>query len=128
MGARKAVVLAAGAAGLLIAGLPSPARSQYSPNCERNGRRDHCALTPGRAAAGWERLTVVFADHSVYQLERDDRRCRDKGADRICPARLQSAKTQGRWMTGTYKGTAYEGGYRHAYSGGGLQIVFSFLD
>ncbi|MEB3332763.1 MAG: hypothetical protein VKI83_09775 [Synechococcaceae cyanobacterium] len=109
--------------------LNTPAQAQYSPNCERNGRRDHCALTFSRPSqAGWERITVVFADHSVFQLERDERRCLDKGAERLCPARLQTAGSQGRWLPATYKGRAYEGGYRHAYSGGGTQIVFSFLD
>ena len=30
-----------------LAAAPVPgAQAQLSPNCERNGRRDHCAITP----------------------------------------------------------------------------------
>lgn len=99
-----------------------------SPNCERNGRRDHCALTP-MPEAGNPRQTVdtlVFADHSVYQLRRDERSCRSLSSSvTTCTATIVS---RGRAIPATYRGTAYEGGYRHEYIGRGLQLSYSFLD
>lgn len=120
IGLRLAVGLAAIGAALL------PAGAQMSPNCERNGRRDYCAFTPaagGTGSSGW----LVFADHRVYALELDLASCRERGPERICKAWIR-VRPDNRAIPATYRGTAYEGGYRHLYSAPGLRLSYGFLD
>jgi hypothetical protein len=52
---------------------PILARAQFSPNCERNGRRDYCAITLGGAASTAAQAVdrVTFSDHTVYALVRN---------------------------------------------------------
>ncbi|MFM7314044.1 MAG: hypothetical protein ACKO0M_12910 [Cyanobium sp.] len=125
----------AGALGLALAlvAFPPPAGAQYSPNCERNGRRAFCAYTPaagepgplqGRLDAG----RLVFADHAVYGLARDEASCRDRGVQRICRAWIEAPPGSDRPLPATYLGTAYEGGYRHEYLAPGLRLRYTFLD
>jgi len=114
----------------LGAALVPVARAQYSPNCERNGRRDFCAYTPGSDSGtegnstGW----LVFADHTVYEVQRDERSCRDQGPERLCKGWILSPPGSPNPLPATYRGTSYEGGYRHAYIGSGLRLTFTFLD
>ena len=110
----------------------APAHAQYSPNCQRNGSRDFCAFTPGSTSAsptpvqdvGW----LVFADHSVYALQREEGSCRDTGVIRTCRAWIITPPGSDRAKEARYVGTAYEGGYRHDYLAPGLSLSFSFLD
>lgn len=116
---------------LLTAWACTPARGQYSPNCLFNGSRRFCALTPGGPARpGWTSETVVFADHQVFRLERQDSSCQDQGRVRTCQATILPAHGQGTPIPARYVGEAYEGGYRHHYSsrGGRLSLTFFFLD
>jgi hypothetical protein len=118
--------------GLLLISLAcTPVWSQYSPNCLLNGSRRFCALTPGRQAPpGWTVETVVFADHQAFRLERQESSCQEQGLVRTCPARIVAANGLGTPIPAVYVGTAYEGGYRHHYSGrsGRLSLTFFFLD
>jgi hypothetical protein len=118
--------------GLLLSALAStPAWSQYSPNCLLNGSRRFCALTPGDdPRPGWTAQTVVFADHQAFRLERQESSCQDRGMVRTCDATIFPANGMGTPIPARYVGTAYEGGYRHHYSGsaGRLSLTFFFLD
>ena len=82
-------LLAASALSVLALAEATPAvMAQYSPNCERNGRRDFCAYTPGPdpAGGGLAAGRMVFADHRVYGLQRDERSGRDRCPVRPCMA------------------------------------------
>ncbi|MFM7086226.1 MAG: hypothetical protein ACKOXO_04435 [Cyanobium sp.] len=128
------------------------ALAQLSPQCERNGRREFCAVTfeansprPGESggfeqpgegegsvgdAAGPKPLSlwVVFADHSKVKLLLKEHTCSDDGPKRRCQAEMQASPGNDHPSPAHYIGTAYEGGYRHEYTMPGLQIVFSYLD
>ena len=109
--------------------LPAAVHAQMSPNCERNGRRDHCALTAGTAStpAGQQPVDlIVFADHTVYEVWRDQRSCRTAGAITTCNASIQVRG--GRSLPAVYRGTAYEGGYRNEYRARGLRFSYGILD
>lgn len=115
--------------GLVLLHGPVAVQAQMSPNCERNGRRDYCALTAGTAAtpAGQQPVDlIVFADHSVYEVWRDPRTCRTAGALTTCDARIQVRG--GRSLPALYRGTAYEGGYRNEYRAPGLRFSYGVLD
>ena len=125
--------MATAAVGLVELGLAAtlfsaPLLAQYSPNCERNGRRDYCAYTPAAAGNGLDAGQLVFADHSVYGLRRDERSCRDRGLVRMCKAWILAPQVSASPQAATYRGTAYEGGYRHEYLSPKLSLSFSFLD
>jgi hypothetical protein len=113
-----------------LASTPFPLQAQYSPNCERNGRRDFCAYTPApdSAQGGRDAGRLVFADHTVYGLQRDDASCRDRGQVRFCKAWILSPPGSDHPIPATYRGTAYEGGYQHAYLSPRLQLTYTFLD
>lgn len=131
---------------LVAPGGLSPALAQFSPNCLRNGRPEACAITPapepaqaqavagnrpsigqGRAAQA-SSLTVMYADHSAYRLIKDESLCRHRGMISECPATIIPSNGYGTPINARYRGTAYEGGYRHAYSSPGLTITFFFVD
>jgi len=128
-------------------GVFAPALAQFSPNCLRNGRPEACALTPAPepakapAAAGTRpsaglagavppagSLTVMYADHSAYRLIKDETLCRHRGMLSECPATIIPGNGYGSPIRARYRGTAYEGGYRHDYSSPGLTITFFFVD
>ena len=113
--ARRAGLLAVAPA-LWIGATPDPAGAQYSPNCERNGRRDYCAYTQVAGATNerQEFAQIVFADHTVYEVLRNETSCQQQGNPRAIPA----------WS----RGTAYEGGYKHEDVGQGIHITDAFLD
>jgi hypothetical protein len=87
--ARRAGLLAVAPA-LLIGASPGPARAQYSPNCERNGRRDYCAYTQVAGATNerQEFAQIVFADHTVYEVLRNETSCKQQGNVRTCDAKI----------------------------------------
>ncbi len=111
-----------------LALLPPPLRAQYSPNCERNGRRDYCAFTPASRQDGLDAGQLVFADHQVYRLQREESSCRDQGAVRLCRAWILAAPGSPQPIPATYRGIAYEGGYQHTYRSARLSLSYSFLD
>ena len=115
-------------AGLAL--LPLPLQAQYSPNCERNGRREFCAFTPAPESPreGLDAGRLVFADHTVYSLQRDEASCRDRGAVRLCRAWILTPSGRDQPIPATYRGTAYEGGYRHEYWGARVHLTYTFLD
>lgn len=116
--------------GALLTALPSTAQAQMSPNCERNGRRDFCALTPmpDPSQPGRTVDVLVFADHSVYRVQREEASCRSTSPTVTTCAATITLPGGGRTIRATYRGTSYEGGYRHDYRGPGLQLTYAFLD
>lgn len=107
------------------------ALAQYSPNCLRNGKKDFCAITPVPGATT-EQQTVellTFADHAVYELLRNEGSCR-KAAEhlRTCDARIITPPGSPQAIPAFYRGTDYEGGYRHEYVGKGIHLIYFFLD
>jgi hypothetical protein len=122
------------AAALLLQGLgvasAGRALAQYSPNCERNGRPDFCAYTPV-AGASTERQDfglLVFADHTVYEVMRNETSCTSRGPVRTCDAKIIRPPGHPRAIPAWYRGTAYEGGYRHEYVGKGIHLTYTYLD
>ncbi|QVL54104.1 MAG: hypothetical protein KFB97_07325 [Cyanobium sp. M30B3] len=126
--ARRAGLLAAVPA--LMVAAAGPAGAQYSPNCERNGRRDYCAYTQVAGATNerQEFAQIVFADHTVYEVLRNDTSCRQQGSVRTCDAKIITPPGNPHPIPAWYRGTAYEGGYRHEYVGKGIHITYVFLD
>lgn len=124
-------------AGLLIAlALTPPAGwGQISPNCQLNGRPLACAITPGPdappAANGFpttSSLTVMYSDGQAFRLLKREARCQQRGPRNECPATITSRNGFGSAVAATYRGLAYEGGYRNDYEGGGIRIVYFFVD
>lgn len=107
------------------------ARAQYSPNCLRNGQKDFCAITPVPGATT-EQQTVellTFADHTVYELLRNEGSCRQAAEHvRTCDARMITPPGNPQAIPAFYRGTDYEGGYRHEYVGKGIHLMYFFLD
>lgn len=117
--------------GLLLPGMAGVASAQYSPNCERNGKRDYCAITPIAGATNekqsFEMLT--YADHTVYELLRNETSCKQVSQTvRTCDAKIISPPGNPRSTAAFYRGTYYEGGYKHEFVGQGIHLIYYFLD
>ena len=120
---------------LALALCPHPGWGQMSPNCQLNGRPLACALTPGPdgppAANGLPStgsFTVMYADGQAFRLLKQEARCHQQGRRSDCPATITPHNGFGTAVPATYHGLAYEGGYRHEYNGGGIRIVYFFVD
>ncbi|WP_411872017.1 hypothetical protein [Vulcanococcus limneticus] len=125
------VLIAAGVLCGVVTALGSAATAQYSPNCERNGKRDYCAITPmDNASKKTETLTAItFADHTVYEVVRNEASCKDASDKvRTCNARILTPSGKDKSIPAFYRGTYYEGGYKHEYVGKGVHLTYFFLD
>ena len=109
----------------------TPAHAQLSPNCIRNEKKDYCSISHGhyRREKSEERFdeTIVFADHSVYEVSRLQATCKSAETHVVsCDATISK-----RWENSTsakYTGTYYEGGYKHEYIGDNIHITYFYLD
>jgi hypothetical protein len=134
--ARACAAGAARAALLIALALtPHPGWGQISPNCQLNGRPLACAITPGPddppAANGLpttSSLTVMYSDGQAFRLVKQEARCRQQGPRSLCPATITPRNGFGTAVAASYRGLAYEGGYRNEYDGGGIRIVYFFVD
>ena len=128
---RSTLLLAAGVLGGVAAGLTSAAMAQYSPNCLRNGKSDYCAITPMERADKKDEVltTITFADHTAYEVVRNEASCKNT-SDKVmtCNARIVAPQGGGKPMPAFYRGTYYEGGYKHEYVGKGIHLTYFFLD
>ena len=109
---------------------PPEVGAQLSPNCERNGRRDYCAITPVAATPDRKGHEIItFADHSVYEVMRNEASCKNI-TDRIqtCNAWIISPTGNPQTIPAYYRGTYYEGGYKNEYVGKGIHITYVYLD
>jgi hypothetical protein len=59
---------------------------------------------------------------------RNDTSCKHQGNVRTCDAKIISPPGNPRAIPAWYRGTAYEGGYKHEYVGQGIHITYVFLD
>ena len=106
-------------------------QAQQSPNCLRNRKPDICAVTPMTAASNQRQTTerITFADHSVYEVVRDERSCK-RESERIilCRATIRTPPGNPKPQRARYRGSAYEGGYRHDFSSPTISITYFILD
>ncbi|MEB3193605.1 MAG: hypothetical protein VKO19_00590 [Cyanobacteriota bacterium] len=106
----------------------APAGAQLSPNCERNGRRDYCAITPGANTPSHPAQEIItFADHSVYEVMRNEASCRNI-TDKIRTCHAKIVSRPGQEIQAFYRGTSYEGGYKNEYVGKGIHLTYFYLD
>ncbi|MFM7648878.1 MAG: hypothetical protein ACKO50_12595 [Cyanobium sp.] len=108
--ARRAGLLAVAPA-LLIGATPGPAGAQYSPNCERNGRRDTCAYTQVAGATNerQEFAQIVFADHTVDEVLRNETSCKQQGNVRTCNAKIITPPGNPRTIPAWYRAPPMRG-------------------
>lgn len=106
----------------------APAGAQISPNCERNGRRDYCAVTPmGGTPDKVSQEIITFADHSVYEVMRNETSCKTI-TDKIRTCHAKILERPGQSARAFYRGTYYEGGYKNEYVGKGIHLTYFVLD
>lgn len=117
------------AIGSLLAG--SQGEAQLSPNCERNGRRDYCAITPIAGASNEQQSfdMITFADHSVYEVLKTLNSCK-RHSEKVetCNAKIINPPGNPTAIAAYYRRTFYEGGVRHEYVGKGIHLTYFFLD
>ncbi len=77
-----------------------------------------------------ETLTAItFADHTVYEVVRNEASCKDTSDKvRTCNARILTPSSKDKSIPAFYRGTYYEGGYKHEYVGKGVHLTYFFLD
>lgn len=115
-----------------IAALPSPwASAQLSPKCERNGKRDYCAITPVAGATNIRQTfdMIMFADDTVYEVVRYNESCK-MISDKIetCNARIITPPGNPKPVSAIYRRSFYEGGVKQEYVGKGIHITYYFVD
>ena len=126
--ATAAAIIFAG--GWIAAALPD-ANAQLSPNCERNGKRDYCAITPV-AGATTEKQSfdmITFADHTVYEVTRNLESCK-KISEKVetCNAKIITPHGNVKIIPAYYRRTFYEGGVKQEYVGKGIHLTYFYLD
>lgn len=115
----------------VAAGLTSAVVAQYSPNCERNGKSDDCAITPMERAGNKDEIltAITFSDHTVYEVVRNEASCKNSSEKVMtCNARIIAPRGGEKPIPAFYRGTDYEGGYKHEYVGKGIHLTTFFLD
>lgn len=115
-----------------IASLPSPwASAQLSPKCERNGKRDYCAITPVAGATNIRQTfdMIMFADDTVYEVVRYNESCK-MISDKLetCSARIITPPGNPKPISAIYRRSFYEGGVKQEYVGKGIHITYYFVD
>jgi hypothetical protein len=115
-----------------IAALPLPqANAQLSPKCERNGKRDYCAITPIAGATNIKQTfdMIMFADDTVYEVLRYNETCK-MISDKVetCSARIITPPGNPKPISAIYRRTFYEGGVKQEYLGKGIHITYYFVD
>ncbi len=107
------------------------AHAQLSPNCERNGRRDYCAITPLAGATNEKQSfdMITFADHTVYEVTRNLESCK-KISEKVetCNAKIMTPPGNPKAIAAFYRRTFYEGGVKQEYVGKGVHLTYFFLD
>lgn len=109
---------------------PAAGKAQLSPNCQRNGQSDYCALTPVAGATTDQQAVdkITFADHTVYEVLRNETSCKNVSPTvRTCNAKITTVGRT-RSIPAFYRGTYYEGGYKHEYVGRGIRLTYFYLD
>lgn len=124
------LVAAVGILGAVVAsGLA--AHAQLSPNCERNGQRDYCAITPVAGATNQKQAfdILMFADHTAYEVMRNLESCKAI-TEKIetCDAKIITPPGNAKPIPAFYRRTFYEGGVKQEYVGQGIRLAYFYLD
>lgn len=117
--------------GMLATLLNSNASAQLSPNCLRNGQRDHCAITPVAGATNQKQAfdMITYADHTVYEVMRNLESCRQFSEKvETCHAKIITPPGNATAIPAFYRRTFYEGGVKQEYVGKGIHLTYFFLD
>lgn len=105
--------------------------AQLSPNCERNGRRDFCAITPVAGATNEKQAfdIIMFADHTAYEVMRNLGSCKAI-SDKVetCHAKIITPPGNANPIPAFYRRTFYEGGVKQEYVGTGIRLTYFYLD
>ncbi len=115
----------------LLAAGAQPLQAQLSPNCERNGRRDYCAITPVAGATNEKQAfdMITFADHTVYEVMRNLSSCKAISEKvETCDAKIITPPGNPKPVPAYYRRTFYEGGVKQEYVGAGIHLTYFFLD
>ena len=127
--AMKRILPIAFAVAIVLPGLKAGA--QLSPNCERNGKRDYCAITPVAGATNLKQSfdMIMFADNTVYEVSRNLDSCK-KVAPNIetCNAKIITPPGNPKPIPAFYRRTFYEGGVKQEYVGKGIRIMYIYVD
>lgn len=107
------------------------ADAQLSPNCQRNGKSDYCAITPLAGATNEKQSfdMITFADHTVYEVTRNLESCK-KVSEKVetCNAKIITPPRNPKSIPAFYRRTFYEGGVKQEYVGKGIHLTYFFLD
>ena len=123
--------LLAALSGLVVALPCASAHAQLSPNCERNGRRDYCAITPVAGATNEKQAfdMITFADHTVYEVMRSMDSCKTISEKvETCNAKIINPPGSAKPLAAFYRRTLYEGGVKQEYVGKGIHLTYFYLD
>lgn len=108
-----------------------PALAQMSPVCERNGRRDYCALTPVPGSTNARQVVdlIMFADNSVYRVERSLQSCR-RVSEKVetCSARITPPPAGSASIPAVFRSTYFEGGVKHEVIARGIRLSYNVAD
>lgn len=112
-----------------VAGLDAAA--QLSPNCERNGKHDYCAVTPVAGATTETQSfdLITFADHTVYEVTRSLASCKkiSENVER-CNAKIIAPPGSSKILPAFYRRTFHEGGVKQEYVAQGIHLTYFYLD
>jgi hypothetical protein len=98
-------------------------QAQLSPNCERNGKHDYCAITPVAGATNQKRAfdIIMFADHTAYEVMRNLESCKAISEKiETCDAKIITPPGNAKPIPAFYRRTFYEGGVKQEYGGRGF--------
>ncbi len=88
-------------------------------------------MTPISGATSEKQIVekITFADHTVYEVLRNETTCKQTSESvRTCHAKIITSQGASGVIPAFYRGTSYEGGYKHEYVGKGIHITYFFLD
>lgn len=125
----KRLLLLAFAMAIVLPGLNAGA--QLSPNCERNGKRDYCAITPVVGATNQKQVfdMIMFADNTVYEVLRSQESCKRVAPNiETCNAKIITPPGNPKSIAAFYRRTFYEGGVKQEYVGKGIHITYFYID
>ena len=104
--------------------------AQTSPKCQLNGKWTFCSVT-SQSRADDEKIeeSIAFANGVIYDVSRRGfNGCRHDGKITTCNAKVIDRGNGWKSIPAYYKGTYYEGGYKHEYISGGLSLTYYYMD
>lgn len=104
--------------------------AQTSPKCQLNGKWTFCSVSSqSRADDAKIEESIAFSNGNIYDVTRNGiNECRQNGKITTCDAKIIDRGNGWKSIPAYYKGTYYEGGYKHEYIGGGLNLTYYYMD